>query len=230
MNLHRQPHTSRRYTSYAALAGATKADKWHEIRYERPSHQPTTGADVVVPLLQSLISGAVAAVVTGSILGVINHQTGTLGAWVIWGALGAFAMITGAVWASLLTDHRRLLWEIETWTRQDLDGDGATGKPQAEPLRVRVEEQKTTGASWADYSLPVSQRELTSIAKSIHGGAHKWSRRDIASHPYIGDDRARDLLAALERGGFLHYPAGRNHPDGAQLTAKGRALVNGLIK
>jgi hypothetical protein len=183
-------------------------------------------SDVIVPLLQAIVTGIFCGVAVGILAGVLfdamfRHAMAAAGVTVL--------VVTGVMWARLLDDSRRLLRSMETLTRRDLDGDGLIGQP--ETLRVEVSEPGDGGYGGIVISdLPVSREVLASHARSVAGGAHKWSRRDLASHPSIGSDRARQLLEALEAGGFLHYPDGRRHPDGAQLTARGRALMRGLVE
>ncbi len=96
--------------------------------------------------------------------------------------------------------------------------DGATGTDS-----VRV------GGAISVDDLPVNRETMRQLVRAIADGRCKWSRRDVASLDGIGDDRARELMRVLERGGFLHYPLGRNHPGGAVLTRKGRAFMRGLL-
>jgi len=79
-------------------------------------------------------------------------------------------------------------------------------------------------------ALPADEATLRQVARAAHLGRIKWSRRDIGSLRGIGDERARAILAGMVEGGFLHYPEGPNHPDGAQATAKGQALLRGLLR
>jgi hypothetical protein len=133
-------------------------------------------------------------------------------------------------WLYLLHDHRRLLRTVEEWTRGD-PPEAPPTHPPAETLRVEVRERRPEGGTvWTLADLPISRATLRAHALAVWDGVAHWSRRDLAARDSnIGDDRARQIMAALEDHGFLAYPDGnRNHPEGAQLTAKGRALVRGL--
>ncbi|MCD6552440.1 MAG: hypothetical protein J7M16_00360 [Anaerolineae bacterium] len=218
----RQMHysTVTRPAGVGVVSGALGYDDWVEARVETPTRAPSAAGDVLVPLLQALISG-----VLGAILAAVLLRGRGAGAW-----LSVGAVVAAAVWLLLLADHRRLLRTVETWTRQDLDRDGAIGQPRAqETLRVEVVEERDSGKTWSLAELPVSREKLTAIARGVQRGTLRLSRRDLASLPGIGSDKARQILAELERAGFLAYPKGRNHPDGAQLTAKGKALMRGLL-
>lgn len=141
------------------------------------------------------------------------------------------AGIAGAIKLIVFTEeHRDWLYLVEKATQRDLDGDGKVGHAQVETLRVEVKADADAGRRWELSDLPITRAQLATIAKSTTTGAHKLSRRDLATLPGIGSDRARDILTQLEQGGFTHYPNGRNHPDGAQWTAKGRALCRALLE
>jgi len=200
--------------------GADGRGDWVEARVETPTRAPEPAGDVLVPLLQALISGTLGAILAAVLLR--GREAGT------WLSVGA--VVAASVWLLLLADHRRLLRTVETWTRQDLDRDGAIGQPQVqETLRVEVVEDRDGGRTWSLAELPISREKPAAIAQGVQRGTLRLSRRDLASLPGIGSDKARQILAELERGGFLAYPKGRNHPDGAQLTAKGKALMRGLL-
>ncbi len=73
--------------------------------------------------------------------------------------------------------------------------------------------------------LPFDHETLQKLRRLNRAGRVRFSRRYLSSHLRdVGDDRARTILDELEQKGYIHYPDGLNHPDGAQLTAKGRAL------
>lgn len=69
---------------------------------------------------------------------------------------------------------------------------------------------------------------VPSIARRWRAGQMRFSRRGLGEVPGLGDTKARQLLEALVEQGFLWYPNGENHPDGAQPTSKGRALLKGV--
>jgi len=207
-----------------AAAGNLAREDWTEARFEQPTRTPTAQGDVLVPLAQAAISGVFAGVLTG--VAMLAAQWKVSG----WYVVGAGVVVAAGVWSYLLSDHRRLLRTVETWTRRDLDGDGAIGEPQAETLHLEVVEDNKPGKRWEITDLPANRQQLTEIARRVRLGTHRLSRRDLASIQGIGSDRARDILAQLEYRGFIHYPQGRNHPAGAQWTARGLALVRALLE
>ena len=104
-----------------------------------------------------------------------------------------------------------------------------------EGLRVEVVEGANgagdiqVGGSISISDLPMDRETMRQLVTAIDAGHCKWSRRDIVGMG-IGDDRARELMRMLvEDAGFLHYPQGRNHPNGAVPTQKGRVFMRGLL-
>ena len=85
---------------------------------------------MVVPAIQSAITGLVVGVLGGSVASAAGAERPVAVGVVVGGVV-----LTG-VWILALSDRRRLLWELETITRADLDGDGVTGEPEREPLRL----------------------------------------------------------------------------------------------
>lgn len=223
----RDPDQVRRFRDYGqGAAGAAPVPAWSEYSVETPGRSPSPVADVVVPVLQAVVSGLLAG--GGAAIGAakLTEVDPAL-------AGGMSALVVAAiVWLKLLVDSRRLLRKVETWTRQDLDGDGLVGDPEHETVRTRIETHHQTpgGTHWINDDLSVSRDELRRIFAATKGDAHQWSRRSIGRLPGIGDDRARDLILELERLGFVTYEGNRNRPDGAQLTAKGEALQRGLLQ
>lgn len=97
-----------------------------ELTSEAPARPADVLADVVVPVLQSAITGAViAGVLVFLAWEVVPDLDGN--PLKVWAAL---ALGIGAVaWLLLLADTRRLLWAIEKVTGRDLDGDQLAGPP-----------------------------------------------------------------------------------------------------
>lgn len=93
-----------------------------------PARSPSVAADVVVPLLQSLI--------TGSLIG------GPVGAgvWAIGGhevVIPALILIIAAAdWKLRLSNADRSMWSTERRLGADLDGDGHIGEPTKELERI----------------------------------------------------------------------------------------------
>ena len=203
---------------------------WRET--ETPARQPTREGDVTVPALQAVISGAfVGALGGGLALGV------TVAAhwpWYVPPVTGlAVGLLTASErWFGLLDDTRRLLRRIETWgTPSPVHG----GTPARETPTLRVEladnpggtpGQLSAGERMAWFELPCTEGQARAVAKAVLAGTRKLTRRDLAGVGGLSDQKARELLTALEQAGMTR---GRGHdPAGAELTPAGRAMFKQL--
>jgi hypothetical protein len=197
---------------------------WRWVEMRTPVRTASREADVLVPAMQSAITGALAGVLAAIVAAVLAMRQGwpwyvVPAAW----SLGT-ALASAAEWFHLLSETRALLVRVERYER----ADPPQAAPPLEALRVEVVEADRGGQHWSIDDLPVSREVLGRIVRRVDSGAASWSRRGIASTPGVGEDRARKILEDLERYGYLHYPSGRNHPGGAQPTAKGKALFGAL--
>jgi len=224
------PDSETRYTirqplppGVLGIAAAMPTEDWHAITYTTPTRSAAVQADVLVPVLQSIISGALAGLVVLVAGLALRTPAGAALA-----AAGAAAVVVAAfAWMRLLRATRDALTARETITRRD-DGPQVI-EAQADRLRVEVIERAPTGAqSWTLADLPASREVLTRICRNVAGGGMQLSGRDLARLPGLSRDRARELLAAFYDHGLTHYPNGRNDPAGAQWTARGRALSRTL--
>jgi len=217
---------------------------WQETR--TPVRQATREADVIVPALQSAITGFLGGVLIAVAAAGLAVREGwpwyvVPAAW----SLGT-AVVTAVQWQRLLRETRDLLVRVEMRERPGQHG-GDTGcnthggmapvsspsapsAPPSDTLRVEYIEPSATGQHWTIDELPVSREVLARIARRVGSGAASWSRRGVASTPGVGEELARQVMAELEHYGYLHYPHGRNHPGGATPTAKGRALFRVLAR
>jgi hypothetical protein len=84
-------------------------------------------SDVLVPVLQAAISGALLAALLVFVVSelVPDWDADLLKVW----SITALAITAGA-WLLLLGQTRRLLWTVEKLTGHDLDGDRQVGRPQ----------------------------------------------------------------------------------------------------
>ena len=169
-------------------------------------------ADVVVPAMQAAVSG----VVGGALAGLVALLLAVVLDWP-WYVTPA-AIVSGAIVAAAWQWARSLNTGSMTLPAQQ------TGAEKVARLRVEYVEERAERKHWEIDDLPVSREVLARVVRRVDAGSAKWSRRGVLSTPGIGDARSRRILNDLEKFGYLHYPQGRNHPDGAVPTAKGRAL------
>lgn len=207
---------------YALGAVAGAVETWDEMRYEQPYRPASREADVVVPLLQALVSGGFAGAAVVALVGAAAWRFGW--AWPVAPLAGLVAGggITWSRWERLLDDSRGLLRRVEEFIKRD-DGE----VPELAKMQVEVHHKDKAGAvNRIEYDLlPLDEDALRHILTAHIGGRCQLSRRGLGELPGIGKDKARDILAALEKAGYISYPNGRNHPEGASLTGKGRAVA-----
>jgi hypothetical protein len=208
------------------VAAGGVPEAWQSMETHSPARAASREADVYVPALQSAITALVAAIVAGILTVVASAMRG----WPWWtvpaAMTGAGVAVFGWQWARLLEQSRALLVRTQRWERPEAGLQPA--RSDVDRLRVEMHTVEEGVKRWTIDELPVSRVQLASIARSVEEGVHRWSRRDIASYPGIGEERAKALLTTLEQYGYLAYPEGRNHPEGARVTAKGRALFRAL--
>lgn len=144
------------------------------VERRRPARAADLISDVVVPAVQALITGLLVMIGTGTLAALL----GMVWAWVpdalpVGGVAGFIGM--ARAWYLLLQEHRDLLWEIETRTGRDLDGDGKVGRPKPKkettPIEVHIPpgvDQK--GKRILFMNLPASPEKLRIFARGVLNG------------------------------------------------------------
>jgi hypothetical protein len=129
-----------------------------------PARPASVIADVLVPLLQATITGALLA-------GVFVLLTGEMVPRLDVDPLKLALGIAGVSWVVLLLDHRKLLWAIERLTHLDLDGDGTEGEPapQRHVLSVTVQQGSRTRLIDTD-DLGCTEQQMVTFSRAIVGG------------------------------------------------------------
>jgi hypothetical protein len=96
--------------------GGKRFDAETKTEYRAPARSAQVGSDVLVPLLQSGVTGILVGVVFW------NPKAGVLAFFI--------------AWLLLLFDHRRLLWRIERVIGRDITADGKVGHPDRPPIVI----------------------------------------------------------------------------------------------
>jgi hypothetical protein len=202
----------------------TENSPWQGVYTERPSREPTTTSDVVVPFLQAVIGGVFA----GSIIAVIILAIPTLQASP-WIPVGIGLSVSGLTWAYLLTDHRQLLREVEEWTRSDINGDGVIGEPETVRLEVKV--QRPEGGPQHLFSeIPVKREAFDTWARSVtHGRSLAQSSWTGKRKPFSKPDY-EDLLALLAKAHIVRWVNPEAHAQGRELTRMGREALKAYLE
>ena len=130
-----------------------------EVSTSAPARDPNTNSDVIVPMMQSIITATVAALllITLSLLAFrVSWQTTLRAAGVCWSVVLALA------WLWRLGIVTGLLAEIESMTGRDLDGDGAIGKSTHAVLL-------DPGKARAAIAEELSQQDTAGETRRTHG-------------------------------------------------------------
>lgn len=135
------------------------------LKRQRPARAATLRSDVAVPCIQSVITGLLAIMGGGGIAAAAGWDVLIVSAIV-------GAIVTGAAWYLLLRQHSDLLWEIETITGVDLDGDGEKGRPkESTPVEVHIPPGKDQeGKQTLFMDLPAPPDVLRIFARAVLSG------------------------------------------------------------
>ncbi len=224
--MHRRPDGIDQRTAYrpvpgvGAVAGAMIPEQWTEAYFQQPARTPTVAGDVIVPLYQSLASGAMA--------GVLVAIPTLAWSWP-WTVPAVSAVVaTAAVWAWRLVDLVDLLRKVERWTNTDLDGDGKIGK--AEPQRVTVETLHKDAQGNVERitydDITADEDQLRALAWGLLMERRPFSRREwtTAPHKVFSPDQFTVLQDEMIAGGLL-LPKGSGANAGYKLSLTGRKFL-----
>ena len=210
-----------------SLAGGNGAPPYQEVKglYEQmePARAGNVHSDVLVPLLQSLITG----ILGGSLLTLLALAFLTQNTEHALYAFGfSFVLITAVVWMGLLDDHKRLLWRVERLVGKDFDGDGVIGDPDR--LVVEIHRPGTYEDRTEFIHLGVGRDRFIEFVRGILSG----EPISVARWTGIGKPFRRgefeSLRSTLMERGILRWRDSKNH--GVEITAEGREILESLIR
>jgi len=186
-------------------------DNVAEWQQEQASREPSVAGDVLVPVLQSVVS----AVLVASCVSFGAVHLDYAGSWLdIW--LGAFLAVSCFGWLVLLGQHRRLLWFVEKVVGQDLDSDGEVGDPADRLVfvdRERAREQSAKERRDSEFKRLLAFVEGISIKGT---GLTAWEKE-------LGRARYCEFRDALIDYGFASWRSVRS--DGTPNKSQGWQLV-----
>ena len=200
----------------AAVTGAT----WQEFR--RPAREANVASDVATPALQSLVTAGAAAFVSAVPMFAFDLS------WLVVPTASAIAFALS--WAVLLRDGRASLWEVETFQREP---EPATPAAEPEPARSVTRLAVTLGNTHQERELPIEPDVLLRLARSLAGGAHSFSERELVGAGLLSGraqyEQVRDTLLLMN---WLRWKS-TDRRQGLDWTAPGRAglraLADGLV-
>lgn len=195
-----------------------------EIERTASGRAASLTADLLVPLLQSAVTGAL----LGGLFVVLVFEVSPsldLSRWKLWA--WAALPITAVAWLVLLRQTRLLLWGAEILSQRDLDSDGAIGKPDTRILQVHVRHGSRTQIVYSDI-LGLDEDQLIRFAEAVSRGRKLspesvWGK-DKSIFPHGINDWRKTRAKLLEAG--LVEKGSR----GFQWTASGRAFVRRIVE
>lgn len=196
--------------------------------YERskPIRPARLESDVWVPALQSVISGAVGALV----IGCGSALAGAGWRSFLWAGIGGAGCL-GLAWAVILGEHRKALVAVERLVGRDLNGDGFVGRPaQAaprEPLRVEVTETNERGhlrrVRYVALPANITDQDLHRVACAVLQDGKPFSKRGLGG--VLNPEKYSGVYRPMLRGGMIRYTNGVSAGAGVELTASGRSFL-----
>lgn len=202
----------------------------YEAESRSAGFMPSTEANVKVPLLQSLITGAFVGIPVGALAGWIGVAHGPLTLWgglwtgLTWGSITIFS-VAFFQWTSRSRDYNELLWRIESVTGLDVTGDEQIGKPEPRTVRVEVQE----GKGWKFSDLPGDEQALYDFAISVVNGIVTFSERGAASRDY-GVENFRRLRDVFIQRHYAEWKDPTNHQLGIVLRRSGTAVLAAIAE
>ncbi len=194
-------------------SGAT----WHE--YRRPARPADVASDVATPALQAFVTGLAASCV--ALLPVLAFDDLP---WLAVPAAGAVAFALS--WLALLAEHRRALWQVETYQREP----NAPETPNApEPARTVTRLAVTLGNVHRERELPLEPDALLRLARALAGGERPFSERELVRAGLLSGraqyEQTRDALLLM---GWLRWRNPNDRRQGVDWSAPGRAGLRAL--
>lgn len=190
------------------------------VEIETPHRQPSIEADVIVPGLQALFTGAavgagMAAVIWGM------WATPFFKTWLVCACVCA-----GVAWLWRLGAIQETLWRIETVTDVDLDGDGQKGRPRDDDDAHLVMVDPYRGQEAQRREQEERLRQL--FADFIRGcaidtTARLWEKR-IGREQYA---KFRDVLIAQ---GYAAWNSGQDQRGGWRLTVPVEVILAAIFR
>ena len=201
-----------------AIAPAQSGPRFSEAERRTPARAASVESDVLVPATQALITGTV-SLIPGIALTIAAQ----------WPWYSPFLIAGGVIalfWLYLLDAHRKLLWSVETIINRDVDGDGATGKPEpARTVRVEVQRQKTTEID----DLPGPADALADFAAGVLSHRYSFSERGAARAGY-GATAFKQLRATFVARGWAQWRNPDAPQQGIDLRHTGAAILKQLAE
>ena len=194
-----------------------------DLRMETPTRAAGFVSDWLVPVLQSLTTGALVAGLVIFLMGELTPawEVNRLKVWA-----GLALAISCCVWVFLLRDTRKLLRQIENLTGLDLNQDGQIGDQGPRRLEVHVKDGKGHTRIVESEWLGIDDARLIAFSVGMNNGRGlsegTWGK-DRAIFPE-GINSFRAFRGKLEEAGLIALINPKASNLGYEVTASGRAF------
>lgn len=186
--------------------------------YDREGYM-NAGMGIALPLIQAIISGLVAGLLTYA-LAMLTGQ-GRAGVW----ALTVGALTAAALWFASLRSWRMIVYRLEEYTQHDLDGNRTIGDPGEPPEPIRIEVSQNDGAHVDFVELPASQEQIVSLAVGLLNGATLSEAAWSGAGNIFTRAEFSQLRNELIKRGLAAWNNPRTPARGATLTPGGQAAM-----
>jgi hypothetical protein len=179
-----------------------------------PARAPALSSDLVLPLLQS--------VVTGALVGGLVAVAGRGGMRQFWLAFLVTALLA---WLWTLSVAREALWRLESVLQKDFDGDGVAGVPERPVVRVEVEAGRTLHL--VDFHGLADVAQLHTFARLALEG--RLTEREVKAALGLLRPQWQALRDDLMARGLLAWNNSQSKRHGVSLTRRGADVLNGVL-
>lgn len=204
-----------------------KPGDYDEVHYVTPTRSATREADVVVPLLQSVITGATVAAPAGFLAALAVFGL-ALPWWFVPLVVVVFwSIVTAATWRRLLDDTLARLCNTETYTRPP----SAAVDTSTAPARFDIVHHRPDNSIelyLRQYPMPEGADVLLRVANAVLHLGFPFTPGGLDA--VLPDKRARALQAAFYDLGFLAPPSSKHDPSGPTLTPEGRQFLEQVLE
>lgn len=197
--------------------------RYLEAERRTPYRPQNAESDFIVPLLQSLGTGAFVTIGAGWMAWLYHGFT-----WEM--AVGVGLVTAGGFWVITVMANRKLLWVVERIINSDLDEDGEVGRPEEREITLNVKHANRTGTQTFRFGLPagITEANLYDFARGV-----MLESRGLAESSWTGygkpfsKPKYNEFLDALDRAGLVRWINPQAHAQGRELTPAGaRALLD----
>ncbi len=190
----------------------------------RTPQRATIDGDVLVPLLQALSLGFALGLAAGTLVLLLGGPMADLRGGELWSwagriAGGAAAVTLAVALVRFIAEHRALLWQIESMTGRDLDGDGEIGEPET-VVRVELVDKAAKQVRYVD--LPLSDDKVRDVARACLRLGAAFSRPALCDDMHaLSQAEYHKLAGAMVDAGLARDLPGNKR----ELTGAGRAVL-----